>query len=102
MVFRKDKQVLLTSVRNGDLFGQFVFPKLVLRDRGLLSKNGQGGKLAIRVYPPWDNTVNMQAQKTQKWQLEYFLAIDISIDYGAVPDNTKMCYVGWYEEESNK
>ena len=80
-VFIKDKQVSLTSVRNGDLFGQFVFPKLVLRDRGLLSKNGQGGKLAIRAYPPWDNTVNMQAQKTQKWQLEYFLAIDISIDY---------------------
>jgi hypothetical protein len=27
------------------------------------------------VYPPWDIVVNRQAQKTQKWQLEYFLEI---------------------------
>ena len=72
------------SVRNGDLFGQFVFPKSVLRDRGVLSKNGKCGKLAIRVYPPWDNPESALAQKTQKWQLEYFLAIDQSIDYSKV------------------
>lgn len=40
-----------------------------------MSKNGEGGKRAIRVYPPWDKTINQQAQKTQKWQLEYFLGI---------------------------
>ena len=63
------------SVRKEGLFGQFVFPKLVLSEKGSVSKNGQGGKRAIRVYPPWDNTISPQAQKTQKWQLEYFLEI---------------------------
>lgn len=66
---------VVVSVRKGDLFGQFVFPKLALCEKGIVSKNGQGGKLAIRVYPPWDNTISPQAQKTQKWQLEYFLEI---------------------------
>ena len=38
-----------------------------------MSRNGRGGKRAIRVYPPWDTTISQQARKTQKWQLEYFL-----------------------------
>src|ERR1700760_1691320 len=32
-------------------FGQFVFPKAVLEEKGIISKNGIGGKRAIRVYP---------------------------------------------------
>ncbi len=63
------------SVRNESLFGQFVFPKEVLREKGIISENGKGGKMAIRVYPPWDITISQQAQKTQKWQLKYFLEI---------------------------
>jgi hypothetical protein len=66
---------VVISVRKGDLFGQFVFPKLALCEKGIVSKNGQGGKRAIRVYPPWDKTTSSQAQKIQKWQLEYFLEI---------------------------
>ena len=65
----------VVSVRKDNLFGQFVFPKLVLCEKGIVSKNGQGGKRAIRVYPPWDKTTSPQAQKTQKWQVEYFLEI---------------------------
>ncbi len=65
----------VVSVRKENLFGQFVFSKLVLCEKGIVSKNGQGGKRAIRVYPPWDKTISSQAQKTQKWQLEYFLEI---------------------------
>lgn len=56
-------------------FGQFIFPKSVLRNQGVFSVNADGGKRAIRVYPSWDITLNKQAQKTQKWQLEYFLEI---------------------------
>lgn len=63
------------SVRNENSFGQFVFPKAVLREKGILSENGEGGKMAIRVYPPWDKTTSPQAQKTQKWQLKYFMEI---------------------------
>ncbi|MEI7494137.1 MAG: MepB family protein [Alphaproteobacteria bacterium] len=65
----------VVSVRKENVFGQFVFPKFVLFEKGIVSKNGQGGKRAIRVYPPWDKTTSSQAQKTQKWQLEYFLEI---------------------------
>lgn len=63
------------STRKGPHFGQFVFPKAVLCERGVLSNNNKGGKRAIRVYPPWDTTTSGQAQKTQRWQLDYFLEI---------------------------
>lgn len=63
------------STRQDKHFGQFVFPKTILGEQGVLSKKGEGGKRAMRVYPPWDNPTSRQAQKTQKWQLEYFLEI---------------------------
>ncbi|MFC5472784.1 MepB family protein [Paraherbaspirillum soli] len=65
----------IVSVRQDDHFGQFVFPKSVLCEQDIVSKNGAGGKRAIRVYPPWDRTTSRQAQKTQSWQLKYFLQI---------------------------
>ena len=63
------------SVRDGNNFGQFVFPKSVLIEKNIFSKNGKGGKRGIRVYPSWDTALNAQAQKTQQWQLNYFLEI---------------------------
>jgi hypothetical protein len=65
----------VVSVRKDDHFGQFIFPKAVLSEQGVLSTKGQGGKRAIRVYPPWDKDLNRQATKTQQWQLKYFLEI---------------------------
>ncbi|KTD87318.1 MepB family protein [Paenibacillus etheri] len=67
--------LFVISTRNENHFGQFVFPKAALGDQDILSNKGEGGKRAIRVYPPWDNPTSRQAQKTQKWQLEYFLEI---------------------------
>ena len=58
-----------------DHFGQFVFPKAVLHKHNIVSIKGEGGKRAIRVYPPWETSLNAQAQKTQRWQAEYFLNI---------------------------
>jgi len=71
------------SARKGSALGQFVFPKAVLCDRDIVSNEGKGGKRAIRVYPPWDNPTSRQAQKTQQWQLDYFLEIpaDKPVDY---------------------
>lgn len=66
------------STRSDSILGQFVFPKAVLCDRDILSNNGQGGKRAIRLYPPWDHPTSRQAQKTQKWQLDYFLEISMN------------------------
>ncbi|MCR8656413.1 MepB family protein [Paenibacillus endoradicis] len=65
--------------REGNNFGQFVFPSSVLRDKNILSDQGVGGKRAIRIYPPWDAPTSRQAQNTQKWQLLYFLDMSIHI-----------------------
>ena len=67
--------LFVISTRKDNHFGQFVFPKSVLCEQGVISTNNKEGKRAIRVYPPWDKTTNKQAQKTQKWQLDFFLEI---------------------------
>ncbi|WHY17669.1 MepB family protein [Paenibacillus sp. G2S3] len=81
--FSDPADLFVISTRTENHFGQFVFPKAVLGKQDILSNNGEGGKRAIRVYPPWDNPTSRQAQKTQKWQLEYFLEIpaDKTLDF---------------------
>ena len=64
---------LVVSVRAKNHFGQFVFPKAVLCEKGIVSCNGKEGKRAMRIYPPWDKADNSQAKKTQAWQLQYFI-----------------------------
>lgn len=73
----------IISTRKNNHFGQFVFPKLALCKHGVMSVDGKGGRRAIRVYPPWEKTLNRQAQKTQKWQSKYFLDLsqNNSIEY---------------------
>lgn len=66
--------VAITS-KIGDNIGQFIFPKSVLADKGIISRDGKDGKRGIRVYPPWDTVTNRQAEKTQSWQTKYFLTI---------------------------
>ena len=70
-----DIDFIVISSRSSDKFGQFIFPKSILVDKGIISKNGKEGKRGIRVYPPWDITTNKQAEKTQNWQNKYFLMI---------------------------
>ena len=67
--------IVIISVRKEQQFGQFVFPKSTLCKQGILTFNGKEGKRGFRVYAPWDLTTNKQAQKTQNWQLNYFLDI---------------------------
>jgi hypothetical protein len=66
---------VIITARNDENFGQFIFPKLVLADKGIISRNSIEGKRGIRVYPPWDITTNKQAEKTQNWQTKYFVTI---------------------------
>lgn len=68
-------EIYVISVRKENHFGQFVFPKTALIKQAILSTDQKEGKRGFRVYPPWDLTVNKQAQKTQKWQNEFFLEI---------------------------
>ncbi|MGL4596595.1 MAG: MepB family protein [Bacteroidia bacterium] len=66
--------IVITS-KTGAAFGQFIFPKSVLVDKGIITANGKEGKRGIRVYPPWDMATSKQAEKTQSWQTRYFLTI---------------------------
>lgn len=66
--------LIITSMKEEQM-GQFVFPKPVLADQGVISQNGKGGKRGIRVYPPWDTATSEQAKKTQRWQTRYFVTI---------------------------
>jgi hypothetical protein len=66
--------IIITSASETQL-GQFVFPKAVLVQHGIVTNYNKAGKRGIRVYPPWEITTNAQAKKTQLWQLEYFIQI---------------------------
>lgn len=68
--------LFVISTRDSDHFGQFVFPRDVLCERDVVSRNGSGGKRAFRVYPPWVTTANRQARSSQAWQLDHFLHIE--------------------------
>jgi len=71
---------VIVNVRKDDSMGQFIFPKAVLLQKGIFSTAAKEGKRATRVYPPWDETTSKQAQKTQEWQLNYFLSISDKTD----------------------
>lgn len=66
---------VIVSVRKENHFGLFIFPKPILLEKGIFSTSAKEGKRATRVYSPWDVTTSKQAQKTQEWQLDYFLEI---------------------------
>jgi hypothetical protein len=66
--------LFIISTRKDNHFGLFIFPKSILISKEIVSDK-KDGKRAIRVYPPWDITASKQAQKTQKWQLDYFLEV---------------------------
>lgn len=66
-----DLLVINTFTNNN--FGQFIFPKEALLKQGILKTANAKGKMAIRVYPSWDNPTSKQAIATQKWQSPYFV-----------------------------
>lgn len=74
------------NVRTENEFGQFVFPKSVLIKKGIISTEKKEGKRAFRVYPNWDIAKNKQAERTQKWQLNYFYQINSSTDLQKVTE----------------
>ncbi|MFF3018904.1 MepB family protein [Streptomyces sp. NPDC057939] len=76
--------LVVISSRDGARSGQFVFPREVLCERGVMSRDGTGGKRGFRVYPPWVTTSNRQAAGTQNWQVDHFLHLgrEGSVDTG--------------------
>ena len=66
--------VVIIAVNDGTRYGFFLFPRKVLIERGVMSRAGQGGKRALRVYPPWCAPESAQALRTQRWQSACFVA----------------------------
>jgi hypothetical protein len=66
---------MVITIKCDHQLGQFIFPKEVLFNKGIISQDGKHGKRGIRVYPPWNKVTNKQAQVSQNWQLKYFLPI---------------------------
>jgi hypothetical protein len=91
---------IIICSRNNEKFGQFIFPKAVLVEKGIIMGKGKEGKRGIRVYPPWDKPTNKQAEKTQSWQTNYFLHIysNNSTDFDTA---NKLLSKTTHERESN-
>lgn len=63
-------------VINDDSVGQFIFTRELLTNKKILSKDQHGGKRGFRLYPPWGQVLNNQAQKTQSWQLPHYFEMN--------------------------
>ena len=64
---------LIITIIDFEKRGQFVFPKNVLTEKGILKSAQCKGKMSMRVYPTWSVNLNATARKAQKWQTEYFI-----------------------------
>jgi hypothetical protein len=72
------------NVRTENKRGQFVFPKAVLIKKGIISTAKKEEKRAFRVYPNGDAVKSKQAERTQKWQLNYFYEINSATNFNKV------------------
>lgn len=72
---KDDFELVIIQTKTENHFGYFAFPISALIEKNIFSTDWKEGKRAIRVYPPWDKTTSKHAQKTQQWQLEFFIEI---------------------------
>ncbi|ERL54648.1 MepB family protein [Psychrobacter aquaticus] len=68
--------LVITTSKDNNTCGQFVFPKNVLLRHNILKSHFTKGKMGIRVYPSWDKPTSSTALKTQSWQLDYFFMVN--------------------------
>ncbi|HEL3811091.1 TPA: MepB family protein [Stenotrophomonas maltophilia] len=75
---------VVIAVFDGTQRGQFIFSRDLLIERGVMSRDGEGGKRALRVYPPWSTPTAKDAIRTRQWQLRCFLptGADVSASTG--------------------
>ena len=86
---------LLIVVIDGCHCGLFIIPKEVAISKKILSTKDCKGKMSMRFYPPWCTNLNKTAQKTQRWQMDYF-RIDIDgketiSDFAVAKENHVFC-----------
>lgn len=73
-----DFDFYMIATRRDQKLGVFIFPKKVLHSFKILSDSGRDGKRGFRVYPKWGIAASKQAQKTQDWQLKYFIEVFVN------------------------
>lgn len=66
-------------------FGQFIFPRNILFENGILSSPTHKGKLGFRLYTPSLKLTSEHAKKTQIWQGRYFLNFKSKKDLYCIP-----------------
>ena len=68
-ILRSDLKIrqIVENAQKENRIGQFVLPKSVLVDKGIITLETIVGKRVFRVYPYWDTPTNKQANKTQQW-----------------------------------
>jgi len=66
-----DFYVIMTEQQ--EKIGLFIFPKNILVEKNILTTNQKEGKRGFRIYPIWTKTENKQAERTQNWQINYFV-----------------------------
>jgi len=81
---RDEIDFVVISVREGSHWGQFVFPTAILINKRVMTHQGKEGKRGIRVYPPWCTRLNAQATKTQQWQSECFVQLNMPTAYNTL------------------
>ena len=69
-----DFQFLIVNVEFENQRGYFIFPKLLLAQKNILTTSIKDGKRAFRIYSPWDEPKNKQALTSQQWKLDCFTA----------------------------
>ncbi|WP_414051452.1 MepB family protein [Macrococcus animalis] len=67
------QDLLVINIIDEKKIGQFIFNQAILIEKRILNNTNQKGKMAFRIYPPWEKELNQSAKKTQAWQSEYFL-----------------------------
>ncbi|WP_288790724.1 MepB family protein [uncultured Elizabethkingia sp.] len=70
----------IIAAEHSERFGYFIFPKLLLTEKKILTSHSREGKRGFRIYPAWDISLNKQAEKTQQWQSEYFIDMALPED----------------------
>jgi hypothetical protein len=68
--------LFIISAREGQNFGHLILDKKTLSKYNLISSDKTSGKRGFRIYPPWVNVTNKQAEKSQIWQCEYFVSFN--------------------------
>ena len=67
-----DFSFLIIEVKNEIDSGWFIFPKVILTDKNIISTSLKEGKRGFRIYPTSSAPKSKQGLASQKWQLQYF------------------------------